>query len=486
MHPKNREKFDFAGILSWHEAGYTGRGVTVATLERETSEHGQMTADIIRQVAPGATILFRKVPGINAKYGKLTPNSVERMEEFYHSLIAEGVHIVTMSKDGTSAENIADLEEGILHAGGVTMVTSAGNEGREIRATEAAALDTWIAVGAANIINSQPKRARYSNTGANLDVMGFSELYTAALVPFDGTSASAPFVAGMLALWFERFYEVNGRYPTHQESYEFCATNTVDMEDKGFDEKTGYGLFILPRPESIGAGDTEPDIKWVGSPHFWRGRTKGGVTFRPIAIVNHTMAGTLAGTDAWFNNSSAKVSAHFGVGRQGEIHQYVDVADTAWANGDVDKPDWPLLITGVNPNLYTVSIEHEGYPDQPLAEAQYAATLWLHRQLLRELGITPSRDTVIGHYRINSIDKANCPGPLFPWDRLFKDLGVVDMTFKDVPAGHWAESAVKKAADEGIISGFGDDTFRGDEPLTRYQMAAVIANLLDWVKKGGK
>ena len=37
MHPKNREKFDFAGILAWHEAGYTGRGVTVATLERETS-----------------------------------------------------------------------------------------------------------------------------------------------------------------------------------------------------------------------------------------------------------------------------------------------------------------------------------------------------------------------------------------------------------------------------------------------------------------
>ena len=203
-----------------------------------------MTADI-RQGSTGRNVLFEA--RINAVGS--CPNSVKRGRIL--RLVAEGVHIVTMSKDGTSAENIADLEEGILHAGGVTMVTSAGNEGREIRATEAAALDTWIAVGAANIINGQPKRARYSNTGANLDVMGFSELYTVAGVPFDGTSASAPFVAGMLALWFERFYEVNGRFPTHQESYQFCVTNTVDMEDKGFDEKTGYGLFVLPKPESV-------------------------------------------------------------------------------------------------------------------------------------------------------------------------------------------------------------------------------------------
>ena len=44
--------------------------------------------------------------------------------------------------------------------------------------------------------------------------------------------------------------------------------------------------------------------------------------------------------------------------------------------------------------------------------------------------------------------------------------------FKDVPAGHWAESAVKKAADEGIISGFSDDTFRGDVG-DRYQLAVI-------------
>ena len=72
------------------------------------------------------------------------------------------------------------------------------------------------------------------------------------------------------------------------------------------------------------------------------------------------MSGTLIGTDSWFANPASKVSSHFGVGKNGEIHQYVKLENTAWANGVVKNPNWPLLQNGVNPNYYTVSIEHEG------------------------------------------------------------------------------------------------------------------------------
>ncbi len=51
--------------------------------------------------------------------------------------------------------------------------------------------------------------------------------------------------------------------------------------------------------------------------------------------------------------------------------------------------------------------------------------------------------------------------------------------FSDVPPGHWAEEAVYKLADEGIILGFPDGTFRGNEFLTRYQAALLIYRLLE-------
>lgn len=161
----------------------------------------------------------------------------------------------------------------------------------------------------------------------------------------------------------------------------------------------------------------KPTILWKGSPNY--SSPKG---YKILAIVDHIMAGTLAGTDSWFANPASKVSSHFGVGKNGEIHQYVDLKNPAWANGGVNKPAWPLLIQGVNPNYYTVSIEHEGNSGDVMTEAQYLATLALHRWLIETLGIPVTRDNIIGHYRIDSVNKANCPGTGFPWDRLFKDL----------------------------------------------------------------
>ncbi|MDI7247133.1 MAG: S-layer homology domain-containing protein [Bacillota bacterium] len=50
--------------------------------------------------------------------------------------------------------------------------------------------------------------------------------------------------------------------------------------------------------------------------------------------------------------------------------------------------------------------------------------------------------------------------------------------FADVPENHWAYEAVKQLAAYGLIEGFPDGTFKGAEPMTRYQMAMVVARLL--------
>lgn len=50
--------------------------------------------------------------------------------------------------------------------------------------------------------------------------------------------------------------------------------------------------------------------------------------------------------------------------------------------------------------------------------------------------------------------------------------------FSDVPAGHWAYDNISKLAAAGVIEGYGDDTFRGDRLMTRYEMAQIVAKAM--------
>jgi predicted nucleic acid-binding Zn-ribbon protein len=62
-------------------------------------------------------------------------------------------------------------------------------------------------------------------------------------------------------------------------------------------------------------------------------------------------------------------------------------------------------------------------------------------------------------------------------------LGFGLAQFSDVPAGHWAKEAVESLAAKGIIVGFPDGTFRGNEPITRYQAALIIYRLLQQIEE---
>ena len=50
--------------------------------------------------------------------------------------------------------------------------------------------------------------------------------------------------------------------------------------------------------------------------------------------------------------------------------------------------------------------------------------------------------------------------------------------FIDVPASHWAYDAVAQLASRGLISGYPDGTFKGQQPTTRYEIASIIARSL--------
>ena len=164
----------------------------------------------------------------------------------------------------------------------------------------------------------------------------------------------------------------------------------------------------LPRPTQL-AG-----YGYYASPNF-----SGRGTCEPEAIVIHvTGPGSMAGMRSWFKNPASQVSAHFGIGKQGELDQYVPLEASAWHAGILNRPNLanPLIARwvaeGINPNRCHVGIElllggpAEPLVEYPLMEAQLDALLvWLSGTL----GIPLDRTHVIGHYEIDAVSRSTDP-----------------------------------------------------------------------------
>ena len=147
----------------------------------------------------------------------------------------------------------------------------------------------------------------------------------------------------------------------------------------------------------------------IPSPNFSSGRK----SYHPEAVVIHIMDGTLTGTDSWFKNPQSNVSAHYGIGKNGEVHQYVQEVDTAWHAGRVNAPTWSLIKptgsgTYINPNLYTIGIEHEGDDQSDWTDEMYNTSRDLLADICKRWNIPLDRSHIIGHREIYSLK--TCPG----------------------------------------------------------------------------
>lgn len=136
---------------------------------------------------------------------------------------------------------------------------------------------------------------------------------------------------------------------------------------------------------------------------------EGRGTYKPEVLVLHIMQGSLSGTDSWFANPASQVSSHYGVGLKGEIHQYVADENQAWTQGYHQGATFKLHKPGINPNLYCLSIEHEGNDLSIVQEAQINASVELIKFLSKKWNIPIDREHIIGHYEVDPIRKPNCP-----------------------------------------------------------------------------
>ena len=163
-------------------------------------------------------------------------------------------------------------------------------------------------------------------------------------------------------------------------------------------------LYTRPVPPPI---PDDVDITWIASPNRYNGRAG----HRVVAIVVHTMAGSLRSCDNWFQNPNAQVSSHFGIGLNGERHQYVKLQDGSWANGVLESGnDWQHIVgNSYNPNYQTVTIETEdmGSGRTAVTDAQYEGTLDVCRVALK---FYPSIRYLFGHRIVSPNSRPQCCG----------------------------------------------------------------------------
>lgn len=145
-----------------------------------------------------------------------------------------------------------------------------------------------------------------------------------------------------------------------------------------------------PQPTAEGA-PSKPSIRWVGSPNFNNRRRPDDIT----AIVIHSTANSsLQGVIDWFNNPNAQVSAHYTIGKDGQIVQHVQDMHRAWHAG---RSVWKGRSSC---NDYAIGIELVNLNDgvDPYPEAQHQANVALCAYLAHKYDI--STDDIMGHLDI--------------------------------------------------------------------------------------
>jgi N-acetylmuramoyl-L-alanine amidase CwlA len=157
--------------------------------------------------------------------------------------------------------------------------------------------------------------------------------------------------------------------------------------------------------------------------------TEGRGGMRPDLVVIHVTEGSAASVRDWFTRPVAQVSAHYMVCRDGTIDRFVDEADTAWHAGRVYEATASLVTErpGVNPNRYSIGVEHEGTGTSPLTAAQRTASLALVGDICRRWLIPVERRHIVGHREVYA--KKTCPGAINV------DAFVLELRALESPAG---------------------------------------------------
>lgn len=265
----NEKEFEILGIKRFHEVGIKGQGIIIASRESDKSVHGKYVYELIKQVAPEANIKLK------CDYNKDDDFDVYTTSLFFAS---------DKTKEKKS-QQLIDKNK--------ILICAAGNEGSETQ-TPLSRLEQWLSIGAVHLVDNKIEIPKYSSTFNGLDFMSFSNVSVQSKKnKIKGTSFSAPIFASMCALVQCYFLEHTEKKLTYNQMLQFVKVNCIDLNEKGYDIRSGYGLFVLPEPNEIkvdkyigGITMFKDYTEWeqalnflagkkrIDSPEVWRNRIK--------------------------------------------------------------------------------------------------------------------------------------------------------------------------------------------------------------------
>lgn len=265
---EREEAFEFLGINKFRELGYTGSRVKIMSDEKILKEyhnadkerwakvicpkgyqkdggswHGSAIMNILQDICPDAEYIA-------------FPMDMKGTGEQYESkcvdfILENQVNLFTSSSLGSTCSKAKEKAMQDCIDAGCTFFAAAGNKGNKGILGESKS-DKYLAIG---FIGEKLKYIGTSSIGEELDYVTIPNCYG------DWTSYAAPLFCAMCGLVQDFFIDKTGRVLVRSELINFINDHLIDVEDEGFDVKTGNGLFILPNPSEIDIGKYVPEYK---------------------------------------------------------------------------------------------------------------------------------------------------------------------------------------------------------------------------------
>jgi N-acetyl-anhydromuramyl-L-alanine amidase AmpD len=175
----------------------------------------------------------------------------------------------------------------------------------------------------------------------------------------------------------------------------------VGLADAGIEEP----LPDFPDPEAAAGVEYPLSGKYVQAKYYRPSASTREITHLVCHITDS--GGSAEAIAQWFAAPERKVSAHYVIGRKGEIIQMVKHNDVAFHAS--------------NANGYSIGIEHVAKKGLPPTHVQYAASAALVRWLCQRYGIPLSRSRVVGHAEIDTLTThKHCPAIAWDWGQYWK------------------------------------------------------------------